>query len=719
MKKINLKLFFIPFLIITIVFSLFSYYSIENRIKENLHHLEKDAFIIAKNYSKVLTKSFEAKEVINELLDDKILSAARIGELYQDRESNILLNSLSERLNVDEIYFYDTNGKVIYTNIEEFIDWQAPEGHPVSNFKISGEKQYIEEIRKDTVRGLLLKYGYYRLENGNFYQIGVKAENIQDFVGTFEIKELLDQIYMQGLVEKIAFYDNQKLLVAESGTLSFEDTKEDYFHSADVPVTVGEEIIGTLSLFQSVEDFKTSTNKIIIQGSIIFLMLLLALLWVMRTIYYQSKRYYKLAYFDQKTGFPNYDYLVEYLNENISENEDKNQAIFLISLRNIKKLNLAYGFKHGEEIISELSKRFKNILKNNDQIFKYNVDQFAIVVDGYNDKNDLLILAEQIVGIIEEPFSGTLGSHYINPAIGVLELKGRHCTTDTAINNVFHAMTQAKVNPYINFVFFDEKMEKKLRREDKIERILRKAIKDKDSEEFYLEYQPKLDLKTNKISGFEALARLKTEELGQISPFEFIKVAEKSLIITDLGNKIYYLAHKFTKKLANEGFPKEKIAINISGIQLAYEDFPGFEIKDDLVEFEITESVLLDNFDSVNEKLSELRNKGIKIYLDDFGTGFSSLARLNELNIDTLKIDKYFIDRIGQTDVNKKELIIPDIISMAHKTGLNVVAEGVETEEQKEYLLKYGCDLIQGYYYSKPLSEEAAIDFLKKENGNA
>ncbi|NCC82197.1 MAG: EAL domain-containing protein, partial [Clostridia bacterium] len=152
--------------------------------------------------------------------------------------------------------------------------------------------------------------------------------------------------------------------------------------------------------------------------------------------------------------------------------------------------------------------------------------------------------------------------------------------------------------------------------------------------------------------------------------------------------------------------------------QLTDENFPNFEIEGDKVEFEITESVLLDNFDRVNEKLSELRRKGVTISLDDFGTGFSSMARLRDLNIDILKIDKFFIDRIGRRDVDQRELISSDIISMAHKLGLKVVAEGVENQLQKDFLINNNCDIIQGYYYSKPLSEEAAIDFLKKSIKN-
>ena len=718
MKKINIKLFLIPFVVISLMFLIFSYKFINTRIEENLERIQDDAFKIAQNYSDVLTKSYQAGEVINSILDEKIIAAGKIAALYEGNETTKLLADITYNLNLTDMYLYDAQGKVILSSTGEYIGWQVEDNHPIAKFMRSGEREFIEEIRADTETGEYYKFGYYRIDDGRFYQVRIRGEIVQEFLKSFLIEKNLDDVYNRGEVDGITFYNKQGQRVYKKGNSSGDIEKNNSYQRMEVPVYIGNELIGSLSIFQSNNDFLLSTRKIIFQGVLLFLFMMILLFWVFHTIYAQSKKYYNLAYFDQLTGLPNYDYLTEFLASKKTNELDKNQALFLISLRNLKNLNLTYGFKFGEEIIVEVADRLKNLIGTKGTVFKYNMDQFAIFMESYNDVNDLLIAAEQITGTIEEPFSGSLGNQYINPAIGILELGGFNSTPDMAIKNVFTAMTIAKKNPYHSFIFYDEKMEKKLKREDLIEKALRKAVTEKDYSGFYLEYQPKLNLKTNETAGFEALARLKLDDFGNISPVEFIDVAERSLLISLLGKKIYSMALDFVHKLEEKGYGSVKVAINISGIQLTKENFPDFEIEGDKIEFEITESVLLDNFDRVNEKLSELRRKGVTISLDDFGTGFSSMARLRDLNIDILKIDKFFIDRIGRRDVDQKELISPDIISMAHKLGLKVVAEGVETQLQKEFLMNHNCDIIQGYYYSKPLSEENAINFIKRSIKN-
>lgn len=214
-----------------------------------------------------------------------------------------------------------------------------------------------------------------------------------------------------------------------------------------------------------------------------------------------------------------------------------------------------------------------------------------------------------------------------------------------------------------------------------------------------------------------------TKELGQVSPFEFIAIAEEKLLIYDLGNRILLLTIDFMNHLRKQGYEDVGIAVNISGIQLLREEFlesvrhyiKRIDNNNLSLEFEITESVLIDEFDIINEKLEEIKKMGISISLDDFGTGFSSFSRLRELNIDAVKIDKYFIDKISHN--NEDNIITADIISMSHKIGLTVVAEGVEEMRQKEYLKEHGCDIIQGYLLSKPLPQNKAIEFLTHYNG--
>ena len=214
------------------------------------------------------------------------------------------------------------------------------------------------------------------------------------------------------------------------------------------------------------------------------------------------------------------------------------------------------------------------------------------------------------------------------------------------------------------------------------------------------------------------MARLKSETLGDISPVEFIDIAEKKQLIVPLGNLILEIACNFINNIRNRGFKDIRIAVNVSGIQLLRDDFL-YDIKrimnksnidESLLELEITESVLLDNFDLINRKLKRLRDYRIKIALDDFGTGYSSFSRLRDLNIDILKIDRYFVNSLSK--VGSKKLMTGSIIQMAHKLDLIVVAEGVEDEEQKRYLIENKCDIMQGFLFSKPLSEADTYKIL-------
>ncbi len=221
------------------------------------------------------------------------------------------------------------------------------------------------------------------------------------------------------------------------------------------------------------------------------------------------------------------------------------------------------------------------------------------------------------------------------------------------------------------------------------------------------------------VTGFEALSRLTVKDLGPISPLEFIAVAERHQMIYELGLLVLREACQMIRRMMDAGHSAVGIAVNVSGLQLLRDEFitdttgaaetAGIPLSH--LEFEITESVLLVNYELINEKLNQIRDMGMTVSVDDFGTGFSSLARLHELNIDSVKVDRHFVQRIRSP--HDENLIISDIISLAHKTGLSVVAEGVEDEHQKLFLERHDCDVIQGYWLSRPLPEEDAISFLR------
>ncbi len=342
-----------------------------------------------------------------------------------------------------------------------------------------------------------------------------------------------------------------------------------------------------------------------------------------------------------------------------------------------------------------------------------------MVVGDYKDKNQLRELGEEVLNLFKHPISTAAGSQFLSMELSIVENKNQENTTEKMIQDAALALSGINHNEQFAISFYEETMEDQLKRQDRIEKALRECIMNPDDEQFFLAYQPKLNLETNAVIGFEALARLHVEGAGSISPLEFISIAEERHLIYELGNLIFWKTGQFLTRLKENGYEDLIVSVNVSGIQLLREtfltDFQNIlkisDIRSQCLELEITESVLLSNYELVNRKLQQIKEKGIRISLDDFGTGFSSLSRLRDMNIDIVKIDKYFIDKI--VDHGEDKLITADIISMAHKFGLQAVAEGVEERKQMDYLKKYHCDVVQGYYISKPLSQNEAILFLQ------
>ena len=263
-----------------------------------------------------------------------------------------------------------------------------------------------------------------------------------------------------------------------------------------------------------------------------------------------------------------------------------------------------------------------------------------------------------------------------------------------------------------------KKLKKSIDREIKIKQALEKTVCDNHDENLFIMYQPIIDIKKNKVYGFEALARYNHDEMGYVPPDEFISIAEEYQLIYQVGLKVMELSFEFANKIVEEGYENVTISFNVSAAQLLVDDFLN-DIKRALyktganprnLNMELTETVYLDNYQEINKKLNEIKELGIRVAIDDFGTGYSSLAREEVLNVDCIKIDKYFSDNLSIENIDKS--IISDIISMARKKGQYVIAEGVEHEYQKDYLIENNCDMIQGYYFSKPISEDLAIEML-------
>jgi len=739
-KTVEIKYFVIPFLLITLAYAFLVYNVMVHWIQSNYDYIRADSVNMARVYSQNLNKSTKARELLYDLMDDRLMLAASVMAQKTGPYDSDLLKSYAEELNVDVIYLYSKEGTIIEDSSGQHIGWTAEEGHPVQDFLKSGEAFYLGDLRQSEVEDQFFKYSYARLPDGRFLQIGILGESIQAFLTDFEVGRLLREISETYNIDFAHFIDVQNVIVESTlphyvgRTLSDQEVIQSmYLHKevdvisevdgknsyqVYVPVFVETMKIGTLAIGKNTDTFLSSAFGVIGTGVWILLSVVVVMGVLIVMTYNKSSSHMKLAYYDPLTRLPNDSYMKEYLAGKIRQRKIKNKAIFLINMRNFRTINIALGFEVGDLIIKEIADRLESSLGKKGMLFRFTADRFVFYVENYQDAKDLEKISSIVTEAFDKPFEYLKRNKQIKPEIGIVEISDRYRNVDDLMKDASITITYL-ANGVTDHMIFNAEMRTKVEREEVIELELIRSYKNINDEIVHLEYQPKINAKTNQIVGFEALARMNSKKLGFVSPSEFIDIAEKKQLILPLGTAILEKACIFTRKLVTLGYKDIRVAVNVSGIQLLMDDFidtvadivrrTGIETKN--LELEITETILLENYGMINGVLEELRAMGIEVSMDDFGTGFSSLASIGELNIDIVKIDRHFIMKIIKG--TEKHLITNDIISMAHKLGLQVIAEGVETGIQREYLMKHGCDIMQGYYFSRPLPEEKAVEMLR------
>lgn len=426
---------------------------------------------------------------------------------------------------------------------------------------------------------------------------------------------------------------------------------------------------------------------------------------------------------DNWTGLYNRDYLEALLNSDIKKKDGLKRAVISINLSTVQLLIANYGFHYTQNLIKMAAETLSQYCSDTRLLFKTYENRFVFYLIDYKDKNELVEFSD----IIAEALKALFVTDRIDGGIGILEIEqdDDEIDVDLILRRLLIASERfiAVSEKDFEACFYNEELEAAVNREGEIRQTLTGiANEDTGGDELFLHYQPIMDLQTNAVCGFEALARLKTEKLGLVSPVEFIPIAEKTKLIIPIGEKVIINAFHFLNKLKASGFNEVGVSINISAIQLLKPDFTSrlLELMNEMqvnprnIGIEITESIFAADYDYINNIIEKLREAGLHTAIDDFGTGYSSLAREKELSVDCLKIDKYFIDKLLDSDLSK--VITSDIISMSHKLGHCTIAEGVEYESQLQYLKEHDCDRIQGYLFSKPLDEEDALEFLKSKN---
>ncbi len=421
---------------------------------------------------------------------------------------------------------------------------------------------------------------------------------------------------------------------------------------------------------------------------------------------------------DRWTGLHNLNYLETLLERDGKHRRLENRAFVSINLNTVQSLTATYGFHYTQELMREVADMLGQYCTDRRMLFYTYENLFVFYLKDYKDREELTEFCRDIANMLES----LLVAERIGGGIGVVQIdKDSDRDVDQLMKRLLIASEKA-LNIYdrdVGICFYDAEIEMEMIREEEMKRELAKIGADENYGELFLQYQPILDLESNRICGFEALSRLKIEKFGLVPALEFIPIAEKTKLIVPIGRRAIIRALRFLRRLKDNGFGGVLVSINVSAIQLLRSDFSEnlfkmidrTQVNPENIGLEITESVFASNYEEINRIIGGLKDSGIQIAIDDFGTGYSSLARERELNVNCLKIDKSFIDKLMCLDA--KDTITSDIISMAHKLGHCVIAEGVEHEKQRQYLHSWGCDRIQGYLIGKPLDEEAAIGVLK------
>lgn len=437
----------------------------------------------------------------------------------------------------------------------------------------------------------------------------------------------------------------------------------------------------------------------------------------------QQKKYENelkfLVYHDTLTKLPNRSFLMLRLEQVVAQSKRKNLkfALLTLDLDNFKDINDSYGHNIGDEILIHISKILRNRLRQEDTVFRLGGDEFGILIEQIDNIDDVTVIVRDIMKLINNVYKTKASIELIiNSSVGVAIYPNHGKNAKDIFQNSDAALNLAKQKGKKTFAFYSDELTIAALNRVEVEAKLRKAI---IKNEFRLYYQPQFCIKTDQLIGCEALIRWEQQDGKIASPIEFISIAEQTGLISKIGEWVIHEASRQTKIWINKGvLPSSfKMSINISAKQFHYQDINSLietilnlhMLDARYIKIEITESVLVDKEQETILILEKLKKLGIDIALDDFGTGYSSLSYLKKFPIDTLKIDKSFVDELPY---NKSDIEIANtIISLGHNFGFEVLAEGVETKDQLEFLKSSGCDSFQGYFKNRPLS---AFDFEKE-----
>ena len=421
---------------------------------------------------------------------------------------------------------------------------------------------------------------------------------------------------------------------------------------------------------------------------------------------------------DRTTSLPNRNLFFTDLHKLVKLNS--HHALLVFDLDNFKKINDSLGHQLGDSLLAKLAMRLNKLTRENDVFYRLGGDEFALVMSDTNDIHVITRMAKQFLAAIATPFKMAGHELAITSSVGIVLFPEDGNTPELLLKNADTAMYHAKKKGN-SYLFFNDTMNRQAVKRLQIENLMRFGLKE---DHFEVYYQPKMNIRTGKLTGMEALVRFITPKKGIISPGVFIPIAEETGQIIEIGEVVLNKACRDVKEWLDSGLFSGRVAVNLSAKQFSLPDLTSRidvilqknELPSYFLELEITEGTVMDDPKEAIAIMRSLSARGIHLAMDDFGTGYSSLAYLKQFPLNTLKVDKAFIDDMTN---ERGRNMVDSIVTIAHNLDLHVVAEGVEQAHQIDILKKLNCETVQGYYYSKPLSKSEFTEFLKQQQTKA
>ncbi len=431
-----------------------------------------------------------------------------------------------------------------------------------------------------------------------------------------------------------------------------------------------------------------------------------------------------VAQHDVLTGLPNRSLLQDRLQQAVAYSDRSKHPVWvmLIDLDRFKFVNDSMGHKAGDVLLMTVAARLRSALRETDTVARLSGDEFVVILTEHEDQQLSVDVVQRLMDSVAQPVMLGITEFFVTCSIGVSVYPLDGAPADGLIETADIAMYRAKKLGRNNFQFYTPSMNEEAMERVRIESALRSAV---ERNEFVLHYQPQVDLRTGAIVGMEALIRWQHPEMGMVAPSRFIGVAEETGLIVPIGAWVLRAACRQTRAWHDAGLGSLRVAVNLSARQFGADD-----LLDDLktvlaetglpphcLEIELTESLFMSDVGVAVELLHAMKALGVKLSIDDFGTGYSSLSYLSRFPIDVLKIDRSFVAAIARD--SNDAAIVASIVALAHNLKLSVIAEGVETADQLDYLRREGCDQMQGYYFSKPLPAEKFEALVRERQGAA